>query len=482
MEALLLNPTPPPQKPASQPAKYSAENESSESFSPAMERAAKKVDKKNEQQSSVSKETTQTESSDSDAISTSETPVDAETNEVSPSEDAPQDTSTEAVAGLAGQLPAENPADIKIPKSALGQTTNQLLPGMLDKQAQALTIQKSPDSLASAGTETQAGTSKAESMLLQQIQQILDQGKNNGSIVITGTTGTADAKTEGAAPLNSLASPLLTDQENVAVQSKQIGISLVPTEDTPATSSKNTKLESSHQDLTEQFLNAKFGDSKAKTDEGPTQHKGGGEQTKQELATTQAQNQPQSTLGTDAKPIDTGFTQQLHTAASTATQATTIEGKLAPGAHLPISESDMVNNLIQKFNVNPRLQTSKLSMQLHPAELGALKIDIVVKDDAIKANIVAQSQQVFDTLEKHMPRLRAVLEDQGFTVDSFQVVMDDTSDKQRELFQEQFSSQQQEFTFTKSSSQDSEAFDAILDAEDSSYLSTVNETGVNVTA
>ena len=481
MEALLLNPTPPPQKPASQPAKYSAENEGSESFSPAMEKAAKKVDKKNEQASSVSKESPQTESSESDAVSTSETPVDAETSEVSPSEDAPQDSSTEAVAGLAGQLPAENAADIKIPKSTLGQTTNQLLPGMLDEQTKSLTVQKSPDPPATTGTETQAGTSKAESMLLQQIQQILDQGKNNGSIVITGSTGTADGKTAGADPLNSLASPLLTDQENVAVQSKQIGISLVPTEDSPATSSKNTKLESSHQDLTEQFLNAKFGDSKAKTDEGSTQHKGGGEQTKQELATTQTQNQPQSTLGTDAKPIDTGFTQQLHTAGST-TQTTSIEGKLAPGAHLPISESDMVNNLIQKFNVNPRLQTSKLSMQLHPAELGALKIDIVVKDDSIKANIVAQSQQVFDTLEKHMPRLRAVLEDQGFTVDSFKVVMDDNSDKQRELFQEQFSSQQQEFSFTKSTSQDSEAFDALLDAEDSSYLSAVNETGVNVTA
>jgi flagellar hook-length control protein FliK len=55
-------------------------------------------------------------------------------------------------------------------------------------------------------------------------------------------------------------------------------------------------------------------------------------------------------------------------------------------------------------------------MKLHPAELGDLKIDVQLKDGSINANILAQSQQVQEILEKNMPRLKALMEEQGLVV------------------------------------------------------------------
>lgn len=121
-------------------------------------------------------------------------------------------------------------------------------------------------------------------------------------------------------------------------------------------------------------------------------------------------------------------------------------------------------------------------MQLHPAELGELKVDILVKEGSIKANIVAQSQQVLDILEKNMPRLRAILEDQGFSDASFEITMNDDGGRQQELFQEQFASQEQEFSFTKSSAKTTESFGLVLDNIDESVGSSTDNTGINVTA
>ena len=158
-----------------------------------------------------------------------------------------------------------------------------------------------------------------------------------------------------------------------------------------------------------------------------------------------------------------------------------VEGKFAPGATQIVPEKELIDNLVQRFNVNPRLQTSKLTLQLHPAELGQLKIDILVKGDSISANIVAQSQQALETLEKHMNRLRGVLEDQGFNIDTFEITLQADSDNQQNLFQEHFDSQQQFATNSrKTSGQPEDSFDTLLDSEELDSLH--EKSGLNVTA
>jgi flagellar hook-length control protein FliK len=112
----------------------------------------------------------------------------------------------------------------------------------------------------------------------------------------------------------------------------------------------------------------------------------------------------------------------------------------APGVHVPAEE--LIHHLVERFSINPRLQTSKISLNLHPAELGALKIDILVKGDSIKAHIAAGNQQILDTIEKNMPKLRTILEQQGFTVEDFKVTLESSNSSSNDFFQQQFSSRQ----------------------------------------
>ena len=113
---------------------------------------------------------------------------------------------------------------------------------------------------------------------------------------------------------------------------------------------------------------------------------------------------------------------------------------LPPGTQVPAEE--LINHLVERFSINPRLQTSKISLNLNPAELGALKIDILVKGDSIKAHIAAGNQQIQETIEKNMPKLRTILEQQGFTVEDFKVTLESSNSSSNDFFQQQFSSRQ----------------------------------------
>jgi len=150
-------------------------------------------------------------------------------------------------------------------------------------------------------------------------------------------------------------------------------------------------------------------------------------------AISQVNNEPMSQFIVTGLGTQTAATTPGHT--SVAQPAT-----LPPGVTIPANE--IVNHLIDRFSVNPRLQTSKVSLNLNPAELGAIKIDIMVKGDSIKAHIAAGSQKIQETIERHMPKLRAVLEQQGFTIEDFQVTQESSTTDSNDFFQQQFSSRQ----------------------------------------
>lgn len=491
METLLLNPNSAAQNPVSQQGGSAIDSDGSGDFAPVMDKAVTTRGNMNGQQDTGSgdgaEQSAANLSADADAL--------LEGNE--------------ANASILSGEPVLNSAETLFAKQVSGSTktqSNSLQPQALtvsgtgEEKSATLFTQESPFPVNPPGTENAlTSTAKAETLLLQQIQQILDQGKNNGSINITGSNSSLTDTKNTINNLQNLSNPLLAESQNGEIQSKQVGtvisaaelqngeiqsrqvgIALTTTEETTIATQKSAKLEGAHQDVNEQFFNAKLGDSKTSNggnfQQNNSEQKGTEQQNKSDLQTAAGQLSGSSI--SDSKPGESGFSQQLNMSSSTTTQSTGVEGKLAPGATLLVPEKEMVDNLIQRFNVNPRLQTSKLTMQLHPAELGALKIDLLVKGDSIKANIVAQSQQVLETLEKQMPRLRTVLQDQGFTVDSFEISMEGDGGKQKELFQEHFSSQQQEFSSNGSPSQKSESFDALLDSQNETDEDT---SGVNLT-
>ena len=353
----------------------------------------------------------------------------------------------------------------------------------LKQNATPITVEADP---LMAGASS-AKASKAETILLQQIQQIIDEGKNIGAITVKASNQQSPSPQAGAENLQTLSSTILNESEPELIQARQTTstIQMVQTEQKPLTIN-TVKPESGRQDITEQFLNAKLSDSKTSHERNPGNQQGdakGGEG-QQNKAAAANPTLTATTSVADSSASETGFGQHMRAGelSSTTTTSTPIEGKYAPGSpHSVVPEKELVDHLIQRFNVNPRLQTSKLTMQLHPAELGQLKIDILVKGDSLSANIVAQSQQVLETLDKNMNRLRTVLEEQGFSIDSFEITLQTDQDKQQNLFQEHFGQEQQlAQEMKKKAVQQDDSFETVLASE--TNTTEQSETGVNVTA
>ena len=111
---------------------------------------------------------------------------------------------------------------------------------------------------------------------------------------------------------------------------------------------------------------------------------------------------------------------------------------------MPIVESEIVEQVTQKLSLL-RLQPNGqdgITLELEPKELGALQIEIRVRDGAVSADILTQHQVVKEILEKNQSLLFDALAHMGLELDQFSVNVGDfhrsTSDE----------SQQNAFDFT----------------------------------
>jgi len=271
-----------------------------------------------------------------------------------------------------------------------------------------------------------------EPLLTQQIQSILSQDSRD---TITIQTPGQPAPAES---LNGLTSPYLQSADTTTLATPQAAMA---DDGVVAPKVQPDTIESLRENLEKHSADSRI-------DAPPEKHGSGNQQ----QGTGQQENngQPQNTLNTSpviSHSNNESMSQFIVTGLGTQTAITTPghtavhqPATLPPGAPIPADE--IINHLVERFSVNPRLQTSKVSLNLNPAELGAIKIDIMVKGDSIKAHIAAGSQQIQDTIERHMPKLRAVLEQQGFTIDDFQVTQESSTTDSNDFFQQQFSSRQ----------------------------------------
>jgi flagellar hook-length control protein FliK len=97
---------------------------------------------------------------------------------------------------------------------------------------------------------------------------------------------------------------------------------------------------------------------------------------------------------------------------------------LKNGATMPSAR--VVDQTVQHLNLHARGDSSVVTVKLHPEELGELNIRMVMEGDQLKLQIQAQNQQVREILEQNFPRLRTAMEDQGVTVEDFQVSLGDS--------------------------------------------------------
>jgi len=288
------------------------------------------------------------------------------------------------------------------------------------------------------------GLSDKSSLLLTELQKLISN--NNDKVQMTATFTTPSGKQELPGFMNSpLISQLASESAKLATQNQDKSLSAAAGVTTDQLSQVKTENQPPQlrQGTHGQFLDAKI-ISPEKSMEASVDN-----ETLQQNSTSQQQTVLTTAANTASIPGQEhqgthSFANSLHESFSNVP----IDGARNPlpqpnsQSHL-IREHEIINQIIQRFSVQTHLQSSRMSLQLHPAELGELKIDLLVKGDSLKGNIIAHTQQAQEIIEKNLPRLRTILQEQGISIEDLIVTfesdnVDDFSKQQEQLFQEQF--------------------------------------------
>lgn len=99
----------------------------------------------------------------------------------------------------------------------------------------------------------------------------------------------------------------------------------------------------------------------------------------------------------------------------------------------PLPASRVITQTIEHLSVHARGDSSVVTVKLHPEELGELQLRLVMEGDQLRVQLHTQHQQVQDVLERNFPRLRDALQDQGLTIEDFQVSLDNGQNPQRDF-------------------------------------------------
>ncbi len=110
------------------------------------------------------------------------------------------------------------------------------------------------------------------------------------------------------------------------------------------------------------------------------------------------------------------FAQQLVTEASAP-----LEADFAGQIREAVSPQEIANQIMDYMRSQVKPDMQSLEMQLHPASLGNIQINLVHKDGAVTANFIAADEQVRAVLENQMIQLQERFEEQGIKVNSIEV-------------------------------------------------------------
>lgn len=222
----------------------------------------------------------------------------------------------------------------------------------------------------------------------------------------------------------------------------------------------------------------------AKVSADPTGENGGDTQTNSQDNSKNSDTAAQGTVPAQPNSSLAGV-EQSGTFSQTAALVQENASRISSGTSRPIllssgtivQEENVVQQFMERFQIARRIAESKINIKLHPAELGELKIDLSVKEGSIKANVVAQSQQVQEIIERNIARLRSVLEDQGYNLDAVSVTTESDSVGDFDLFDRQlFSQHEQDSPKAHQAKKPPAGFDQEIMAKDEK----TNSSGVNV--
>ena len=87
------------------------------------------------------------------------------------------------------------------------------------------------------------------------------------------------------------------------------------------------------------------------------------------------------------------------------------------------STEDIMNQIMEYMKINLKGDVQELELQLHPASLGNVHVQIASKDGMLTAQFTAQNEVVKAAIESQLVQLKTQFEEQGIKVDSVEVTV-----------------------------------------------------------
>ncbi len=363
-------------------------------------------------------------------------------------------TNTYAPDAVTSLFPVISGKTIGLPRQRPGQ---HLLPGNATNQPEGFvlhatdtsskTFQTAHISLTTKGDlpgfdHKTEGTAGQDSLILTEIDTLV--GTHHDKLTITAQFAHTNANQHLPGYMNSsMIAEIPVGESNITLSAinasatiPEAALSIKPDGQQPLT----------RQDAAHQLLSARIASIPGSTED-TSGKQGAGEQ---QGGDTNSEGPSQTALGqsaslfagnrtSDSLSSPTFSTQFQHATAAAMETAPTATGSQTALHFQIIEDNKVINQIVSRFSLQNKIQSGRISLQLHPAELGELKIDVEMKGDSLKANIYAQTQQAQDIIDKNLPKLKAMLQENGISVENLIVTaqtdtVDDFNHRQSDLF------------------------------------------------
>ncbi|MDE7282182.1 MAG: flagellar hook-length control protein FliK [Lachnospiraceae bacterium] len=90
-----------------------------------------------------------------------------------------------------------------------------------------------------------------------------------------------------------------------------------------------------------------------------------------------------------------------------------------------VDAQDIMNQIGEYIKLNLKADVQELELQLHPASLGSVNIQLTAKDGMITAQFTTQNEAVKAAIESQLVQLRTQFDEQGLKVDAVEVAVAD---------------------------------------------------------
>ena len=84
---------------------------------------------------------------------------------------------------------------------------------------------------------------------------------------------------------------------------------------------------------------------------------------------------------------------------------------------------EIMNQIMDYMKINLKADTQTMELQLHPASLGTLNVQIMARDGGLTAHFTTQSETVRAVIETQLIQLKNQFEEQGIKVDAVEVTV-----------------------------------------------------------